>query len=177
MPPSRAHPRLFTPGPTPVPEAVLLSMAGPMVHHRTPAFAAVMGEVRAGLRWLFQTEQEVLLLAGSGTAAMEAAATNVLSPGDTALYVAAGRFGERWGEMLGALGCRAVPIAVPWGQAAPLDQIASALAAEPDARALFMQACETSTGVVMSPAIGCTVPKVLGYAPTGIAGNDKLLTV
>ena len=141
------HARLFAPGPTPVPDLVRLSMAGPMIHHRTVAFAAVMQEVRDSLRWLFQTEHEVLILSGTGTVGMEASVCNFLSPGDCALYVAAGRFGERWGELLAAYGCRGVAIEVPWGQAVTADQVAAALARHPEARAVYLQACETSTGV------------------------------
>jgi aspartate aminotransferase-like enzyme len=140
--------RLFAPGPTPVPDAVVRAMAAPIIHHRTPAFMALFARVQAGLAWIFQTEHEVITLAGSGTLGMEAAVVNFLSPGDCALYVDAGKFGERWGDILRAYGCQAVPIDVPWGQAVDLAQVRMALRDNPSARAVYVQACETSTGVV-----------------------------
>ncbi len=116
-----------------------------MVHHRSAAFAALMVEVQQNLRLLFQTEQEVLSLSCSGSGAMEAAVSNLLSPGDTALYVDGGRFGARWGEVLRAFGVDAVAISAPWGQPVSEDAVAAALAATPQAAALFVQSCETST--------------------------------
>ena len=73
---------LFTPGPAPVPPEVLLEMARPMIHHRTPEFSAVLDQARERMRPLFGTRQEVLLLAASGTGAMEAAVVNLLAPGE-----------------------------------------------------------------------------------------------
>jgi aspartate aminotransferase-like enzyme len=140
--------RLFTPGPTPVPAAVLQALAQPMVHHRSAEFAALLTEVRANLRWLFQTEQEVLCLSCSGTGAMDAAVCNLLSPGDTALYVHGGRFGARWGDILRAYGVVAVPIEVAWGQPVDPAACAAALRQHPQAAALFVQSCETSTATL-----------------------------
>lgn len=140
--------RLFAPGPTPVPDSVLRVMAQPVLHHRTRAFETIFARVRKRLKWLFQTDEEVLCLAGTGTLGMEASVVNFLSPGDTALYVNGGKFGERWGEILAAFGCIAVPIAVPWGQAVDVDAVHQALKAHPKAKAVYVQACETSTGVV-----------------------------
>ena len=104
--------RLFAPGPTPVPESVRLRMARAIVHHRTPAFKATLERVLAGLKWAFQTEQDVLCLQGTGTAGMEAAVSNFMSRGDTAIYVNGGKFGERWGKILRAFGCNAVEVEV-----------------------------------------------------------------
>ena len=73
---------LLAPGPTPVPESALLAMAQPMIHHRTPQFSRIFAEVKNDLKYLFQTEQDVLILASSGTGAMEGSVTNLLSPGD-----------------------------------------------------------------------------------------------
>ena len=95
---------LFTPGPAPVPPEVLLEMARPMIHHRTPEFSAVLDQARERMRPLFGTRQEVILLAASGTGAMEAAVTNLLAPGEHAVYVNGGKFGERWGKLLAAYG-------------------------------------------------------------------------
>lgn len=140
--------RLFAPGPTPVPDRVLRAMAQPILHHRTHAFEAIFARVREGLKWLFQTQEEVICLCGTGTLGMEASVVNFMSPGQSALYVDGGKFGERWGEILSAYGCRAVPIKVAWGQAVDPNAVANALAEHPDAKAVYVQACETSTGVV-----------------------------
>ena len=87
---------LITPGPTAVPEQVLLDMARPMIHHRTPEFEAIFKEARQGLKKVFKTEQEPLILASSGTGAMEAAVVNTLNREDKVLVINGGKFGERW---------------------------------------------------------------------------------
>jgi aspartate aminotransferase-like enzyme len=122
-------------------------MAAPVMHHQSAAFEAVFRRVQHGLAWLFQTEQEVVSIAGTGTLGMEAAVVNFLSAGDCAVYVDGGKFGARWGEILATYGCRGVRVAVPWGQAVAPEQVRAALAAHPDAKAVYLQACETSTGV------------------------------
>src|SRR5262245_19387631 len=96
--------QLMAPGPTPVPSQVLLAMARPIIHHRTPEYEALFTEVRAGLKVLFRTAEDVIILACSGTGAMEAAVANTLSAGDTVLVVQAGKFGERWTEIARAYG-------------------------------------------------------------------------
>ncbi|HXZ87776.1 MAG TPA: alanine--glyoxylate aminotransferase family protein [Candidatus Binataceae bacterium] len=139
---------LFTPGPAPVPPEVLLAMARPMIHHRTPEFSKVLDSVREGLKPLFGTRQEVILLSSSGTGAMEAAVTNLIAPGEHAVFVNGGKFGERWGKLLAAHGVVAHEIKVEWGRAVRPEQIDDALKAHPGARAVFMQASETSTCAV-----------------------------
>src|SRR5262245_66030546 len=88
--------QLMAPGPTPVPSEVLLAMARPIIHHRTPEYAALFSEIRAGLKRLVQTRQEVLTPACTGTGAMEAAVANTLSAGDRVIVVNAGGFATRW---------------------------------------------------------------------------------
>jgi aspartate aminotransferase-like enzyme len=136
---------LFTPGPVSVPPEVLLEMARPIIHHRTPEFSAVLDHARALMQPLFGTRQEVILLASSGTGAMEAAVTNLLAPGDHAIYVNGGKFGERWGKLLAANAMVGHEVTVEWGRAVRPEQIEDALRAHPQARALFVQASETST--------------------------------
>ena len=138
---------LLAPGPTPVPPEVLAAMSLPIIHHRTPQFAAVLGEVQDGLRELFGTQEDVLVLAASGTGAMESAVTNLLSAGDEAIVVNAGKFGERWTKICNAYGVRAHEITVPWGQAVTPEAVRTALDAHPAARAVYLQASETSTCV------------------------------
>jgi aspartate aminotransferase-like enzyme len=131
---------LFAPGPTTVPPEVALEMTRPIIHHRTPEFSAVLDQTRQRLKPLMGTEQEVLLLASSGTGAMEAAVTNLLAPGEAAIYVDGGKFGERWGRILGAFGITAHEVKVAWGNAVLPGQIEEALRLHPDARAVLMQA-------------------------------------
>lgn len=140
--------QLFSPGPTPVPERVLLAMAGPVMHHRDPGYEVLFQEVREGLKYVFQTKQEVLVLASSGTGAMEAAVCNTLSRGDEALVVRGGKFGERWGEICEAYGVNVTPLDVTWGQAVDPGLIKKALDAKPAIKAVLVQASETSTGVM-----------------------------
>lgn len=139
---------LMAPGPTPVPDQVLLAMAQPILHHRTPEYEALFAEVRQGLKWLVQTTQDTVLFAASGTGAMEAAVTNTLSPGDQALVIRAGKFGERWDQICAAYGVRAVPLEAPYGQTVPADRVADALKATLGVRAVLCQHSETSTGVL-----------------------------
>ena len=136
---------LLAPGPTPVPPEVLAAMALPVIHHRTPQFAAVLAEVQDGLRELFGTAGDVLVLAASGTGAMEGAVTNLLSPGDEVVVVNGGKFGERWTKICQAYGVRAHEIVVEWGRAVAPQMVQVALDEYPAARAVFVQASETST--------------------------------
>ena len=138
---------LLTPGPTPVPEDVLEAMARPMIHHRHEPFRAVVEKVKEDLKYVFQTKNDVLILGSTGTGAMEGAVTNLLSRGDKAIVVQAGKFGERWTEICEAYGVQAIPVDVEWGMAVDPEQVRAALDKAPDAKAVFLQASETSTGV------------------------------
>lgn len=139
---------LLAPGPTPVPPEVLLAMAEPIIHHRTPQFEALFAEVQEGLQRLFKTRQDVLILAASGTGAMEAAVTNTTSPGDRVLVVNGGKFGERWAKIAAAYGLTVTELKVEWGRAVEPDAVAHALRNHPDMRLVLMQASETSTTVL-----------------------------
>jgi aspartate aminotransferase-like enzyme len=139
---------LLTPGPTELPPRVLLAMAHPIIHHRAPEFLPVLEQAREGLKWLFKSKNEVIILASSGTGAMEAAVTNFLSKGDKAITVNGGKFGERWGQICKAYGVEANIINVEWGQAVDPERIKEELKKHPDTKAVYFQATETSTGVV-----------------------------
>ena len=139
---------LLAPGPTPIPPEVLLKMAEPIVHHRAPAFQEIMEEVRAGLKYVFQTEQEVLVFASSGTGAMEGAVSNFLKKGDKAICVRGGKFGERWAEICESFGVIPLNIEVTWGQAVSVNEVKKVLDENPDVRGVYVQASETSTGVM-----------------------------
>ena len=140
--------RLLTPGPTPVPDAVRQRMAQPIIHHRTPEFAALWREVHDGLREVFRTESTVLTFAASGTGAMEAAVANLLSPGERAITIEGGKFGERWTEILRAYGTDPVVVEAPWGRPVDPAAVERALSEHRDARTIFATASETSTGIV-----------------------------
>ena len=141
---------LMIPGPTPVPERVLQAMARHPIGHRSDAFSATLERVQQQLQWLHQTRNAVLLLTGSGTAAMEAGIVNTLSRGDRVLCGENGKFGERWVKLARAYGLDVEVIRAPWGQ--PLNPAAFAAALEADGdktiRAVILTHSETSTGVL-----------------------------
>ncbi|HYE24687.1 MAG TPA: alanine--glyoxylate aminotransferase family protein [Clostridia bacterium] len=137
--------RLFTPGPTPLLPAAQFAMAAADFHHRTPEFRALYSRVLAQLREFVGTQNDVLVLASSGTGAMEAAVSNLTSPGDRVLVLQAGKFGERWTALARAFGCEVAILNAPYGETFSAEQIGRHLT--PQTRAVFMQATESSTGV------------------------------
>jgi aspartate aminotransferase-like enzyme len=137
--------RLFTPGPTPLLPAAQFAMAAADLHHRTPEFRALYQRVLAQLKEFVGTKNDVLLMAASGTGAMEASVSNLTSPGDRVLVLTAGKFGERWVSLAKAFGCQADVISAPYGATFSLEEVRAAL--KPDTRVVYMQATETSTGV------------------------------
>jgi serine---pyruvate transaminase len=151
---------LLTPGPTPVPTEALLSMAKPIIHHRTPQFKEILKEAVDGLRYVFQTKNDIFIFASSGTGAMESAVTNILSPGDKAIVVRGGKFGERFTEICQAYGIVPVNIDVEWGKAVVPAEIKNQLSRDKDIKAVYATLCETSTAVVNDiKAIGEIVSK------------------
>jgi aspartate aminotransferase-like enzyme len=137
--------RLFTPGPTPLLPAAQFAMAAADIHHRTPEFRALYERVLAQLKTFVGTKNDVLLLASSGTGAMEASVSNLTSPGDRVLVLSAGKFGERWDSLAKAFGCQVDLVSVPYGETFSLDAVRAAL--RPEIKAVFVQATESSTGV------------------------------
>jgi aspartate aminotransferase-like enzyme len=123
-------------------------MAEPIIHHRTPQFGALFAEVEQGLKWLFQTEEDVVILAASGSGGMEAAVTNLFSPADEAIVVNGGKFGERWMKICTTYGVVVHEIPVAWGEAVDVGAVKRALDDHPRARAVLVQASETSTTVL-----------------------------
>jgi len=140
--------QLMAPGPTPVPSEVLLAMAAPIIHHRTPEYEALFTEVRAALKRLFQTSAEVIPLACSGTGAMEAAVVNTLSAGDRVIVVRAGKFGDRWVDLAKAYGLQVIDLSAPFGHTVDAARVTEALKSYPEAKAVLVQHSETSTGVL-----------------------------
>lgn len=139
---------LLTPGPTPLPPEICESLSRPIIHHRTPQFQAILKEAHEGLKYVFQTANDVFILTSSGTGGLEAAVINFLSPGDTVISVDAGKFGERWAEICQAYGVNCEVIKVEWGKAVnPKDIEAKLKAGKGKVKAIFTTLCETSTGV------------------------------
>lgn len=139
--------QLRIPGPTPVPQAVLDSMALPMINHRGPEFAVIIREITARLKSWFQTENDVFILTASGTGGMEAAISNTFSPGDRVLAVSIGAFGDRFAEIARIFGADVVKLDFPLGQPADPEVIRQKLAADPAIKAVLVTHNETSTGV------------------------------
>src|SRR5580700_4317360 len=137
--------RLYTPGPTPLLPAAQFAMAAADMHHRTAEFRALFQKVLAQLKVFVGTKNDVLLLASSGTGAMEASVSNLTSPGDRVLVLSAGKFGERWESLAKAFGRQVDLVSVPYGETFSLDEVKKAL--RPDHRAVYVQATESSTGV------------------------------
>src|SRR5881392_1685859 len=108
--------RLFTPGPTPLLPAAQLAMAAADIHHRTADFRALYKQVLKDTQAFIGTKNDVIMFASSGTGMMEAAVTNLTSPGDKVLVVAAGKFGERWKSLAEAYGCKVELVSAPYGQ-------------------------------------------------------------
>jgi len=140
---------LMTAGPTPLPPAVSQVMAEPILYHRAPAFLEVYERALANLKRVFQTENDVLSFAASGSGAMESAAANLVVPGEPVLVASAGKFGQRWAELADAFGARTRHLEFEWGTKLDPARIGEELAGlGAPARALFVTQSETSTGVV-----------------------------
>ncbi|MBD0270167.1 MAG: alanine--glyoxylate aminotransferase family protein, partial [Cyanobacteria bacterium Co-bin8] len=141
---------LMIPGPTPVPEQVLLAMTKHPMGHRSGEFGQIMAEVTENLKWLHQTQNDVLILAASGTGAMEAGIINFLSAGDRVLVGNNGKFGERWGKVARAFGLDTQEIVAEWGKPLNPEDFKAALEAdtEKQIKAVIITHSETSTGVL-----------------------------
>jgi serine---pyruvate transaminase len=139
---------LFTPGPTPVPGEVLAALAEPVIHHRGPDFRRIYASVLERLRAVYRTQCDVLLFTASGTAAFESAVANLTSPGERALVVSAGYFGERWAAMARVYGADVIELRYEWGEIPDADDLREKLREAGDVRVVYLTHSETSTGVV-----------------------------
>jgi aspartate aminotransferase-like enzyme len=138
---------LLTPGPTQVPSRLCEVLGRPIIHHRTPQFQQYLKEAMDGLKYVLQTENNVYIMAASGTGAMEACVCSLLSPGDRVICVDGGKFGERWTNLAKAHQMDPQVIKVEWGKAVDPKVIKEMLKADPTIKAVFATLCETSTGV------------------------------
>ncbi|HAG85817.1 MAG TPA: aminotransferase [Cyanobacteria bacterium UBA12227] len=141
---------LMIPGPTPVPEQVLLALSKHPIGHRSGEFSQIMAEVTENLKWLHQTENDVLVLTASGTGAMEAGIINFLSAGDRVLVGCNGKFGDRWAQLSAAFGLEVEKISAEWGQPLDPEQFREKLVGdtEKQIKAVIVTHSETSTGVL-----------------------------
>ena len=141
-------PLLLTPGPVPIPESILRNLSEPMIHHRCSEFENTLKQTKSLLKKVFQTEQEVFILNASGTGAMSSALLNTLSPEDTVLAISAGKFGERWAEMAEAYNLKLLKLEAPLGRTVSIQNVRALIDKNPQIKAVLVQACETSTGVL-----------------------------
>ncbi|GHT46755.1 serine-pyruvate aminotransferase [Endomicrobiia bacterium] len=168
---------LLTPGPTPIPPEVALKEALPILHHRTSEFASVYKDVAEGLRCVFQTKNEVYMLAASGTGAMEMAVVSLLSPGDEIIVASCGNFGDRWAKIAEGYGIKVISASVEWGKVVKPLEIEKALRTNPNIRAVYTTFTETSTGVANDiKTIGEIVAKtnavLIVDAISGLVGQE-----
>ena len=162
---------LMTPGPTPVPEKVMLAMAAPIIHHRTPDFSAAFAEAIVNLKYVFQTEGDVLLFACSGTGVMEAGIANCFSAGDTVIVCRNGKFGDRQKLIAETYGLNVVDLKYGWTEVVKPADVAAALEDNPEARGVIVTQSETSTGVLNDvEAIG----KIVGPLPNVVLIVDSI---
>ena len=139
---------LFTPGPTPVPPEVLAAMSRPIIHHRSSDFREILGRCLDRLQEVYRTEGDVLIYTASGTGGMESAVSNLTRPGDRAVVVSAGFFGQRWGAIARNFHCEVDEIAYDWGEAPAAEDLAARLRELGGAKVVFLTHSETSTGAV-----------------------------
>lgn len=139
---------LMTPGPTPVPPSVLLAQARPMIHHRTPIYSEVLKQVEEDLKHIFDTKNDVLIFASSGTGAMESAVVNLFSPGDKVVVGINGKFGDRLAKISEAYGLETIKLEYEWNQVVSPDDIADVLDKNKDTKGVLVVQSETSTGVL-----------------------------
>lgn len=166
---------LRVPGPTPVPDEVVRAGAAPMVNHRGPEFAATMAEIEKRIAPFFGTENEVLLLTGSGTAALEAAIVNMLSPGDEVLAATCGVFGDRFAAIAEAFGASVTYLRAPWGSVVSPATLEEMLQSKPAPRAVLLTHNETSTGVTND--IGALAAVIRRLAPEALILVDGVSSI
>ncbi|MCB0878975.1 MAG: alanine--glyoxylate aminotransferase family protein [Thermoleophilia bacterium] len=167
------HPRkthLFTPGPTPVPDAVLRELSAPIIHHRTPQWQESFGEVLEGLKRVFGTEHDVATFGASGSGAMESAVANLVRPGDEVVVATHGRFGMRWAQMAERYGATVRINETERGRRPDPHEVGSFVARHPDAKVVFCTHSETSTGAVSDA-------QAVASSIKAQAGDDAMLVL
>ena len=168
--------RLLTPGPTPLLPSAVRAMAGADLHHRTQDFRSIYSGVIEDLHYFMGTANGIALFSSSGSGAMEAAISNLFSPGDKAIVCSAGKFGERWVQIAKAYGLQTVVLEKPYGQSVSAEQVDAALQENPDTQGVFVQATESSTGIshdvqAMGRVVGTTDAILVVDAITGLGSS------
>jgi aspartate aminotransferase-like enzyme len=168
---------LITPGPTPIPPEVAAQSALPIIHHRTHEFGDVFDSVSKGMKAVYKTSKDILIMTCSGSGAMESAVANVVSPGDKVIVATSGSFGERWIKINQAFGAVVVAVKEEWGKPVDPAKVREALKANPDAKAVFCQHTETSTGVVndlkaLGEIVAATPAVLVVDAISGLGGEE-----
>ncbi len=139
--------RLLTPGPTPLLPSAVRAMGAADLHHRTAEFRAAYSGVIADLHYFMGTDNGIALFASSGSGAMEAAVSNLFSPGDKVIACAAGKFGERWAQLAQAFNLETVVLSKPYGESVLPEELEAMLRRHPDVQGVLVQATESSTGI------------------------------
>ena len=168
--------RLLTPGPTPLLPSAVRAMAAADLHHRTKEFRAAYSGVIADLHYFMGTDNGIALFASSGSGAMEAAVSNLFSPGDKAIVCAAGKFGERWAQMTKAFNLDVEVLSKPYGEAVRPEELEAALRRHPNTQGVFVQATESSTGIshdvrAMGALVAATDAILVVDAITGLGSS------
>ncbi|MCQ2789110.1 MAG: alanine--glyoxylate aminotransferase family protein [bacterium] len=155
---------LMIPGPTPVPESVLLAMAKHPIGHRSTEFSAILKEVYADLKWLFQTKNHVFIYAASGTGAMEGALSNLVNAGDKVLSCIIGNFGARWANIAQSRGAIVEKLEVELGQVINPEDLKAKLAQDTnhEIKIVTLTHSETSTGAKNDVKTLCQIIKEHG---------------
>ncbi len=139
---------LRIPGPTPIPPSVQQAMNQAMIGHRGKETSDLLKRIAPGLKNIFGTKQEVMIIAGSGTAGLETAVVNVVKPGDEVLVVVTGAFGDRFTKICNSYHIHTHVISVEWGNALDPEEIKEYVKLHPGIKVVFSTYCETSTGVL-----------------------------
>ncbi|MBP7088013.1 MAG: alanine--glyoxylate aminotransferase family protein [Candidatus Omnitrophica bacterium] len=171
---------LMTPGPSPVPSFVRESLSREIMHHRTSEFQEILKDVHNGLKKIFCTENPVLILASSGTGAMEAAVANLFSRGNKVISTCGGKFGERWTNIAKSFSLEVIEMNTQWGTSPSLKELNAILEKDNNIKGVLTTLCETSTATVFDIKEIAKVTKQKGVlllvdAISGL-GQDKLLS-
>ena len=155
---------LMIPGPTPVPETVMTEMAKHPIGHRSSEFSSVLEEVYAGLKYVFQTENDVFVYTASGTGAMCGALENLVNEGDKVLCLSLGNFGNRWAKIAESIGADVEKIEVGSGEVIDPEVLRKRLAEDTnkEIKIVTMTHSETSTGAVNDIKTLCSIVKEHG---------------
>lgn len=150
---------LMIPGPTPVPESVMLEIAKHPIGHRSSEFSSILKEVYENLKYVFQTKNDVFMFTSSGTGAMCAALENLVNEGDKVLCLSLGNFGNRWAKIAESRGADVEKIEVEAGQVIDPEVLKKRLAEDTnkEIKIVTLTHSETSTGAANDVKTLCSI--------------------